>query len=318
MKFGPIMLDLMGYEVSPVERELLQHPLTGGVILFTRNFASKQQLQQLIKQIRSNKPHILIAVDQEGGRVQRFREEFTRLPPLANFGERYQQHPDQALQEAEQSATIMASELVKLDLDFSFAPILDIEQVKSEVIGDRSFSAQPDVVVALAKAYVAGMQRAGMAATGKHFPGHGGVSADSHHELPIDTRTLAELKNSDLKPYQALNKDLAAVMTAHIIYSKCDKLPASFSPFWLQEILRKQLQFNGAIFSDDLNMAGAHVMGDFVDRADAALDAGCDMLIACNNREGAINILDRLKYKFPAETQPRLKNMQRRSVQVTN
>lgn len=307
------MLDLVGHELTPIERDLLKHPLTGAIILFTRNYESKQQLRHLITQIRKNNPDILIAVDQEGGRVQRFRDEFTRLPPLAKFGEQFQQHPEQALQAAQQSAYTMASELIVMDIDFSFAPILDVEQVESEVIGDRSFGAKPEMVIALAKAYIAGMRRAGMAATGKHFPGHGGVIADSHLELPIDKRSWQELENIDLSPYKELKNDLAAVMIAHIIYSQCDKLPASFSSFWLQKVLRQQLQFAGVIFSDDLNMAGAHVAGNFIDRAQAALEAGSDMLIVCNNRDGVIQILDQLKYSFPESTQSRLEKMRRHS-----
>lgn len=289
---GPLIIDVVGKELQPLERDLLRHPQVSGVILFTRNYESRPQLKNLIQQIREAKTNLLIVVDQEGGRVQRFRDEFTRLPPLLEFGTAYQQNPEHALQLAEQSAFLMASELKAADVDMSFAPVLDVDQGLSLVIGDRSFSSDPKAVTALAAAYIKGMNRAGMAATGKHFPGHGAVAADSHKELPVDKRSFAEIWECDLLPYRELNNQLNAVMVAHVVYPKVNKKPASFSSYWLQDVLRKQIQFKGIIFSDDLSMLGAAVAGNCVKRVRAALAAGCDRVLLCNDQPALVKVLE--------------------------
>ena len=287
-----LMLDLEGLQVSDVEKDLLSHPGTGGLILFTRNYQDRQQLAELIRQIRAVRPEILIAVDQEGGRVQRFREGFVRLPPMAALGSRYDQAPQLAMAEASLLGELMASELTELDIDLSFAPVLDLDYGTSTVIGDRSFHGDADAMIALASAFIDGMSAAGMAATGKHFPGHGHVVADSHLELPVDPRPLAEIEAADLRPFVALAQKLDGIMPAHVIYSAVENQTAGFSRYWLQTRLREQMGFRGVIFSDDLSMAGAHGVGGYAERARAALEAGCDMVLACNNRAGAEQVLD--------------------------
>ena len=287
-----LMLDLEGLQVSDVEKDLLSHPGTGGLILFTRNYQDRQQLAELVRQIRAVRPEILIAVDQEGGRVQRFRDGFVRLPPMAALGRRYDQTPQLAMAEASLVGELMASELTELDIDLSFAPVLDLDYGTSTVIGDRSFHGDADVMIALAGAFIDGMSAAGMAATGKHFPGHGHVVADSHLELPVDPRPLAEIEAADLRPFVALAQKLDGIMPAHVIYSAVENQTAGFSRYWLQTRLREQMGFRGVIFSDDLSMAGAHGVGGYAERARAALAAGCDMVLACNNRTGAEQVLD--------------------------
>ena len=287
-----LMLDLEGLQVSDVEKDLLSHPGTGGLILFTRNYQDRQQLAELVRQIRAVRPEILIAVDQEGGRVQRFRDGFVRLPPMAALGRRYDQTPQLAMAEASLVGELMASELTELDIDLSFAPVLDLDYGTSTVIGDRSFHGDADAMIALAGAFIDGMSAAGMAATGKHFPGHGHVVADSHLELPVDPRPLAEIEAADLRPFVALAQKLDGIMPAHVIYSAVENQTAGFSRYWLQTRLREQMGFRGVIFSDDLSMAGAHGVGGYAERARAALEAGCDMVLACNNRTGAEQVLD--------------------------
>jgi beta-N-acetylhexosaminidase len=287
-----LMLDLEGLQVSDVEKDLLSHPGTGGLILFTRNYQDRQQLAELVRQIRAVRPEILIAVDQEGGRVQRFRDGFVRLPPMAALGRRYDQTPQLAMAEASLVGELMASELTELDIDLSFAPVLDLDYGTSTVIGDRSFHGDADAMIALAGAFIDGMSAAGMAATGKHFPGHGHVVADSHLELPVDPRPLAEIEAADLRPFVALAQKLDGIMPAHVIYSAVENQTAGFSRYWLQTRLREQMGFRGVIFSDDLSMAGAHGVGGYAERARAALAAGCDMVLACNNRTGAEEVLD--------------------------
>lgn len=306
---GPVMIDLEGKELTQLDTELLQHPNVGGIILFTRNYESPEQLQHLTQGIRKQNSALLISVDQEGGRVQRFREGFTRLPPLAEFGEIYQKDKIRAKALAKEAAVIMATELIKVGIDFSFAPVLDVDQGVSKIIGDRSFGNNAQMVTELADAYISGMHAAGMVAVGKHFPGHGAVAADSHTELPIDNRQLATIQQLDLLPYRQLKDKLAGVMAAHIIYSEVDKNPAGFSHYWLKEVLRKQLNFNGAIFSDDLSMAGANFAGDYLARARLALAAGCDMVLTCNNRAGAIQVLDNLPQEYSLARQTKLQAM---------
>jgi len=290
MDIAPLMLDLDGIELSAEEKELLQHPITGGVILFTRNYESAEQLDALIKTIRdATNSSLLICVDHEGGRVQRFRQEFTELPAIACLSEN-----DKPEQRAFSHGWLMAAEVRAMGIDFSFAPVLDVNFGVSEVIGDRSFNRDPQIISQLAIEYIKGMRKAGMASTGKHFPGHGAVIEDSHNEIPFDQRSREEIWQNDLLPFAELIKEgLDAVMPAHVIYSELDEIPAGFSPFWLQEVLRKELKFDGVIFSDDLSMEGASGMGGYPERAEAAIEAGCDMILVCNNREGAIEVIDR-------------------------
>jgi len=291
---GPVMLDVAGTELTAEDREVLAHPAVAGVILFSRNYADPDQLKALTAAIRAVRtPAPLIAVDQEGGRVQRFRDGFTRLPPAARFGALFDQDPAAAVEAARAVGWLMAAELRAVGVDFSFAPVLDVEQGVSRVIGDRAFATSPDAVSALAMAWLAGVHAAGMAGCGKHFPGHGGVAADSHLELPEDTRPLAEIEGADLAPFRRLiAHGLEALMPAHVVYSQVDPRPAGFSPFWLRDLLRRRLGFDGAIFSDDLDMAAAAFGGGFGARALAALQAGCDVVLVCNNREGALAALE--------------------------
>lgn len=310
MTLGPVMLDLMGKELSAEERELLQHPFVGGVIFFTRNYESPQQLITLVKVVRQVSKDILLAVDHEGGRVQRFRPEFTRLPPLAQLGKKYDQEPLEALRLAHHAGWLMAAEVRAVGIDFSFAPVLDLNFGVSQVIGDRAFHRNPESVAKLACAYIDGMRSAGMASTGKHFPGHGYVEADSHLAIPRDQRSLAEIMREDVYPFKTLfAHGLDAVMPAHVIYEQVDTQTAGFSKRWIQEILRAELGFNGVVFSDDLNMQGASVAGNYASRAEAALNAGCDMLLICNNRAGAIEILEKAELKPSVESSQRLERM---------
>lgn len=290
-----LMLDLDGLTVTAQERELLAHPGTGGLIFFTRNYESREQLRALVNEVRAIRPDLLIAVDQEGGRVQRFREEFVRLPAMAALGRAYDRHSESALFAAQCVGELMASELTELGIDISFAPVLDLDYGSSSVIGDRSFHRDPAIAGALAGAFIDGMAAAGMAATGKHFPGHGYVQADSHLALPIDERSQADISAQDMQPFKQLAGRLGGVMPAHVIYQQVQPDTAGFSTYWLQDVLRNQLGFRGVIFSDDLSMAGAHCVGGYPERADAALRAGCDMVLACNNREGAEAVLQYLE-----------------------
>jgi len=310
MHIAPLMLDLDGIELSAEEQELLQHPLTGGVILFSRNYESIEQLDQLVKNIRtSTENDILISVDHEGGRVQRFRNEFTELPAIAKLSEN-----DQSEQKSYQHGWLMAAEVRAMGIDFSFAPVLDINYGVSEVIGDRAFNQDPQIISHLATEYIKGMRDAGMASTGKHFPGHGAVAEDSHHEIPRDSRSRKEIWQADIIPFAELIKSgLDAVMPAHVIYTEIDDKPAGFSPYWLQTILRKELSFDGVIFSDDLTMEGASVMGGYTERAEAAMQAGCDMVLVCNNRAGAIEVIDKAKFEQSDTSSQRLLRMQGQS-----
>jgi beta-N-acetylhexosaminidase len=297
------MLDLIGASISEQERRLLKHPAVGGVILFTRNFDSLEQLQALCSDIHEIRtPSLLTAVDHEGGRVQRFKEGFTHLPAAAWYGDQYLKNADRGVELAQLGGWLMASELRACGVDFSFAPVLDIGFGISDVIGDRAFSSRPEIVARLAQAWMHGAHEAGMAVVGKHFPGHGGVKADSHLSLPIDQRRLEDLEMEDLRPFDLMIRaGMEAIMPAHVIYSRIDKKLAGFSSFWLKRVLRQQLQFQGVIFSDDLNMAAAKEGGGYGDRATAALSAGCDMVLICNNRPAALEVLTHLKdYNDPA------------------
>ncbi len=313
---GPLMLDIEGTALSEEDKILLSNPLVGGLILFSRNFESPAQLQTLVKSIREISPTILLAVDHEGGRVQRFKEGFTQIPPMATLGKLFDRSPEDALQKARDFGWIIGSELIAYDIDLSFAPVLDRDHGVSAVIGDRAFSRDADTIIELTSSFIDGMHEAGMAATGKHFPGHGGVAGDSHTEIPEDKRPLKALKEDDLYIFSALITDeqkLDAIMPAHVIYSAVDKQPAGFSSVWLQKILRKELEFDGVIFSDDLAMEGASVAGTFADRAKAALNAGCDMVLVCNHRQGAQEVLAFLNKLHQASpslfSNPRLKKM---------
>lgn len=300
---GVLMLDLQGPVLQVDEQELLRSPYTGGVILFSRNFIDPQQLLTLVASIRACNPNLLIAVDQEGGRVQRLRNGFTRLPAMRVFAQSWQQDPGLALQQARQCGWLMATEVLAYGIDFSFAPVLDLDSGLSVVIGDRSFSDNPDRVTALASAFMAGMHEAGMATTGKHFPGHGNVVADSHTDIPVDTRPLEQIRAEDLIPFRQCGGVLDAVMPAHVIYQQADPRCAGFSPFWLQTVLRGELGFDGVIFSDDLVMAGAAAAGSMEQRVDAALEAGCDMILVCNDRVAALQALQHLERRGQAGSQ---------------
>jgi len=296
MTLGPVMLDLSGLKLTVAEKEMLRHPLAGGVILFARNFESTRQLAALTGEIRElREPGLLIAVDHEGGRVQRFQEGFTRIPPMRTLGESWEKDPSWARAVAEATGYVIAAELRSHGVDFSFAPVLDVDFGSSSVIGDRAFSDEPEVIAALAGAFVAGLTAGGAASVGKHFPGHGYVKADSHVDVPVDERELGEIEAADLLPYRELIKQgLCGIMPAHVIYPKVDKRPAGFSAVWLKEVLRGRLGFGGMIFSDDLSMEGASVAGGVVQRAEAALAAGCDMVLVCNAPQAVAEVLDGL------------------------
>lgn len=284
LPLGRVMLGVVGLELTPEDRERLCHPETGGVILFARNYQEPAQVQALVQSIRAlRQPELLLAVDHEGGPVQRFRQGFTLLPAMRRLGERYAQEPGLALQWARDVGRVLAAELRAVGLDFSFAPVLDREIGISQVIGERAFHAQPDRIVRLAGEVLTGMAEAGMVGVGKHFPGHGAVTADSHAELPSDLRPLAEIEATDLAAFLPLLPRLGGIMPAHVRYDAVDALPAGFSPYWLQTLLRTQWRFTGAIFSDDLGMGGAEGLGPPGQRAWAALDAGCDMVLICND-----------------------------------
>lgn len=303
MSLGPVMLDVAGTTLTAADRQRLQHPQVGGVILFSRNYQNPQQLGQLIAQIHElRSPRLLVAVDQEGGRVQRFRDGFTRLPAVAELGKIYARDAARARHLATETGWLMAAELRALGIDLSFAPVLDIDYGVCPVIGDRAFHRQPEVIAELAHAYQKGMQRAGMQAVGKHFPGHGGVREDSHLELPTDARPLSDLQMDDMLPYARLiQQGLAGIMASHVVYSAVDEQPAGFSRYWLQVQLRGELAFQGVIFSDDLSMQAAACVGDHAQRAQAALSAGCDMILVCNRADAADQVLDSLgDYSDPA------------------
>lgn len=294
MPLGPIMLDVVGTELSDDDIRRIQHPLTGGVILFARNYQNREQLIALTQAIHAARPGVLIAVDHEGGRVQRFKTDgFTKLPAMRKLGELWDQDVLEATRAATDVGFVLASELRACGVDLSFTPVLDLDFGTSGVIGDRAFHRDPRVVALLAKSLNHGLALAGMANCGKHFPGHGFVAADSHVAIPVDERDLDEILNDDSAPYGWLGLSLAAVMPAHVIYPKVDKHPAGFSKKWLS-MLRKKFAFKGVIFSDDLSMEGASVAGDVTSGAHAALAAGCDMVLICNSCDKADQLLKEL------------------------
>ena len=302
---GPVMLDVAGTTLTTEDIRRIRHPLTGGVILFARNYENREQLCALTTSIHALNPRILIAVDQEGGRVQRFSNDgFTSLPAMQRLGKLWDANMLDALQAATDTGFVMGMELRACQVDLSFTPVLDIDYGFSVVIGDRAFHRDPHAVTCLAKSLVHGLALAGMANCGKHFPGHGFASADSHTDLPIDNRSLEEIRATDLVPYQRLGISLGAVMPAHIVYPEVDAQPVGFSKKWL-DILRNELGFEGVIFSDDLSMKGARVAGDVVASAHAALAAGCDMVLICNAPSQADQLLQAL-LPLPASSMARL------------
>lgn len=290
------MIDIRSFVLDEQEITMIKNPLCGGVILFSRNFSDKKQLNDLCQSIRAiKKPSPLICVDHEGGRVQRFHQGFISLPPMAELGKIYQENKQDAIEYSYNIGECIAMELQSCGIDFSFTPVLDINHGNSGVIGDRAFSHNPLTITTIAHSLMKGMQDNGMQAVGKHFPGHGYVKADSHLSLPIDDRDFDSIYTADLRPFKAMiQHNIAAIMPAHIIYQKIDPDPAGFSKFWLQDILRNKLEFEGVIFSDDLSMAGAKFAGSYIQRAKKALDAGCDMVLVCNHPAEANNILDNL------------------------
>lgn len=306
------MVDVQGTTLTATEKARLRHPLVGGVILFARNFQNRKQLSALCRAIHAARGEpLLIAVDHEGGRVQRFRTDgFTALPAMGQFGKLWMTDPMRAMRLATEAGYVLAAELRACGVDLSFTPVLDLDYGKSTVIGNRSFHRDARVVTMLARALVQGLGQAGMAACGKHFPGHGYVQADSHHEMPVDSRPLAEIMADDAAPYGWLgDMVLPSVMPAHVIYDKVDPQPAGFSSFWIQQVLRSELGYDGVVFSDDLTMQGATVAGDIHDRACAALNAGCDMVLICNRPDLADELLGRLVFKARTESVRRIRNL---------
>ena len=314
MSLGPLMVDIAGTELTAEDLRVLSHPLIGSVLLFTRNYRDPRQVAALTASIRALRtPHLLIAVDHEGGRVQRFREGFTRLPAMRLLGRRFDEDRRDALGLAQSVGWLMASELRAVGVDFSFAPCIDLDYGVSEIIGDRSFHREPDAVAALAVATLSGMREAGMAAIAKHFPGHGAVVADSHVALPVDRREYADLE-ADIRPYRPLiDNNLPGIMAAHVVFPAVDALPASLSERWIAGILRNELGFHGCVFADDLSMAGAAAFGDVVTRAELALAAGCDVLPICNARHSVELVLGRFAADVAsAASQARLVRMRAR------
>ncbi|MGB1702152.1 MAG: beta-N-acetylhexosaminidase, partial [Cycloclasticus sp.] len=312
MPLGPLMIDIDGVELSSVDREVLRHPLVGGLILFSRNYESVEQVSLLCEAVHKLRAEpLLIAVDHEGGRVQRFKDGFTQIPSMQSLGKVYMDNPTLGYEYAQQTAWLMAMELRQVGVDFSFAPVLDLDYGCSEIIGDRAFSTDKEVVSALAIAFQRGLTEAGMASIGKHFPGHGAVAPDSHVAIPIDERPLEEIMQNDVYPFkQLIQSGMKGMMPAHVIYQQADSVPAGFSEFWLKQVLRQQLGFGGAIFSDDLSMHGASVVGDFEQRARQTLKAGADMALVCNDRSAVEQVIDRLQgYTINMKSVERLKKM---------
>lgn len=297
MSLGPVMLDIDGVSLTPADRDLLREPAVGGVILFTRNYESVSQLSDLVAEIRAlRSPPLLVAADHEGGRVQRFREGFTVMPPMRHIGREFDRNREAGLQAARDAGWLIASELRAVGIDLSFAPCVDLDWGVSEIIGNRAFHRRPDVVAELASAFARGLRSAGMAAVAKHFPGHGAVLADSHLKLPVDRRDYGLILD-DMRPYERLvnTSVIAGVMLAHIVYAQVDAQPAGFSDYWIQRELRARLGFGGAVFCDDLSMKATEEFGSMADRARLALDAGCDMILVCNDRDAAHEAVDALR-----------------------
>ncbi|MBB1633024.1 beta-N-acetylhexosaminidase [Cupriavidus sp. UME77] len=307
---GPVVLDVKGKQLDADDVRRIAHPLTGGVILFARNFESRAQLQALTHEIRTVRDDVLICIDHEGGRVQRAKTDgFTHLPAMARLGALWEQDVLAATKAAVACGYVLAAELRACDIDLSFTPVLDLDYGLSAVIGDRAFHADPRVVTMLANHLTHGLLLAGMANCGKHFPGHGFVAADSHVAVPVDERGLDEILSQDARPYEWMGMTLSSVMPAHVIYPKVDPHPAGFSRYWLQDVLRTQLGFEGVIFSDDLSMEGASVAGTVTEAARAALGAGCDMVLICNHPERADQLLDELDVRIGKTSQRRIRRL---------
>ncbi len=308
MNYGPVWVDLQGVGILREEVPILRHRNTGGVLLFTKNYANKEQLQELVHNIRhyADKP-IIIGVDHEGGRIWRFGADFNCPPPARSFGELYEVDPDTATLSLIKAGQTVAQELIECGIDLTFAPVLDIDHGVSEVIGNRAYHRDPQIVAACAGAFIQGLKNSGMGSIGKHFPGHGGCSMDSHFAMTQDTRSMSEIVNSDLMPFSLLHQHLTGVMPAHVIYSAVDPLPAGFSKFWLQDILRKQIGFTGAIISDCLSMHGSGFTDKMIQGAELALNAGCDMVIASQQtREYLLQVLDGIQWHMSDEQQRRI------------
>jgi beta-N-acetylhexosaminidase len=305
---GPVVIDIAGTALRSDDRERLLHPLTGGVILFARNYESPEQLRALTSDIHGlREPALVIAVDHEGGRVQRFRDGFTVLPPMRVLGAEWDRNAQEARHLAHELGFVLAAELRAHGVDLSFAPVLDVDHGNSSVIGDRAFHSQPQAVAELTLSVMQGMKLAGMSAVGKHFPGHGHVRADSHLELPVDERRYSDIEQSDLVPFARLIRSgLPAIMPAHVVYPAVDERPAGFSNVWLKRILRDELGFDGLIFSDDLSMEGARAFGDIGTRTQAAFDAGCDMVLVCNDPAAVDDLYAQVKRTMPAVALARL------------
>lgn len=317
MSLGPVMLDIAGTQLTEDDIRRLQHPLTGGVILFSRNYSDQYQLAELTQQIHGlRNPRLLIAVDHEGGRVQRFRDDFTRIPAMREFGKIWDRQPARVRHLVQQAGFVLAAELNACGVDFSFTPVLDLDYGQSSVIGDRAFHPDPHVVSLLALNLMIGLKKGGMVAVSKHFPGHGYIEADSHLEIAVDTREYADIAIKDLIPFQSMiEHGLAGIMPAHVIYERVDPKPAGFSTVWLQRILRTELQFEGCIFSDDLSMRGAgKYLPSMCLRAQSALNAGCDMVLVCNDSAGADEVLASLKWEMSALSMARLAHMHARNM----
>ncbi len=307
------MADVGGLSLTAEDRDVLAHPLVGGVILFARNYSDPDQLRALCNELLAIKsPRLLIAVDHEGGRVQRFRVGFTRVPAMGTLSRLHEESPSRAVEDARLFGETIGRELASFGIDLCFAPVLDRDCGVSTVIGDRAFSSDPELIIKLARAFRSGLNAAGLKATGKHFPGHGAVAADSHLELPIDRRQFADIEARDLVPFKALIDDgIESLMLAHVRYSAFDDIPASFSRKWIRGLLRSQYKYNGAVFCDDLCMKGAVVVGDIVERARIAIAAGCDMLPVCNERGEVVKLLDALPVKERRLSSARLKALYR-------
>ncbi|MDG1948658.1 MAG: beta-N-acetylhexosaminidase [SAR86 cluster bacterium] len=288
------MMDIDGTSLSSVDRDLISNSQVGGLILFERNFSSKDQIADLCSQIKGIKNNILIAVDQEGGRVQRFKDGFTILPSMQSLSDYAAKSSNEEI--FKEVGWLMAAELLAAGIDISFAPVLDVDRNTSSIIGNRSFSDEPSNVSRIAKEFISGMNEAGMQATGKHFPGHGGIFEDSHLLQPQDKRSLDELIKHDLVPFIDLKDDMGGIMCAHILFSEVDELSAGFSSFWIKEILRNRIGFKGVIFSDDLTMKGAGE-NSYAERVDLSLSAGCDMVLICNNRDGVFEAIEYMEKK---------------------
>lgn len=295
---GPFIIDVEGKTLTPADRRRLSHPLVGGVILFARNFESRKQVAALTAEIAAlRSPRLLVCVDHEGGRVQRFKKGFTEIPPMRDLGAMWEFDVLGACKRATELGQIIGNELIEVGVDLSFTPVLDLDYGASSVIGDRALHADPRTVAMLARCLTHGLLLSGMANCGKHFPGHGFAHADSHYAVPVDERSLATILGQDAAPYEWMGDTLTSVMPAHVIYPQVDSKPAGFSRKWIQDILRKQMGFNGAVISDDLTMEGASVAGNIVQRAKAALAAGCDLVLVCNRPDLVDELLGKISYK---------------------